>query len=333
MEDNSNKLLYELRETILHSYPYELTERNMFLHICEMRGIPTITNVISKKIASYCQKLVNNGSLGEPKVESATIKEYHIHLPKDFLYDVYDSFIFDLDCQIQLVLFSQKDVYYKTLKNKNCGAYDYETHSNKLIGNGLHQKLDTAKIQVRCFALKDEVYHSVYYTIIHELNHCYEDYMRLLKGEETFEDWVKKTKYKENVQLMAKTDNEYIASLTFIIYNLNPTEINAKVSQMYGELSHKFYQNSIFASEEIKQTNAYKSISLCYNYLNKLKNNTIDEYKSEIINTFNKCSNKRINDYEYLMEYLEKELNTVKKIIFMKAAKNIDRINQESFAD
>lgn len=328
-----NKLEKELNEVVLHSYPLELSERNRFFLLCEERGIPTVTNAITKKIASYCQDAVDKDLLGEPLEKDKYHTEYKIVVPEHFLDDIYDNFIAKLYCEIQLVLFDDKSIYYQMLKNQNSGAYDNEVHSDKLVGLYGEEKLSNAKIQVRCFATKSNVYHSVYYTLIHEFNHCYEDYMRLLKGKETFNQWLNKTKYKENIQTMINAKDSNIANLCFILYNLSPTEVNAKVAQIYGEMSHRFYQNSIFACDAIKSTVAYSIIMKCYSYFEELSNITDKSEQNSLLTVFIENSSKNVSSYTSLLNYLENQLDIVKKTIFIKAAKNIDRINQEYLAN
>lgn len=323
----------ELNEIMLHSYPLELSERNRFLLLCEERGIPTVTNAITKKIASYCQDAVDKDLLSEPLRKDKHHTEYKIVVPEHFLDDIYDNFIEKLYCEIQLILFEEKSIYYQMLKNQNSGAYDHEVHSDKLVGLYGEEKLSNAKIQVRCFATKSNVYHPVYYTLIHEFNHCYEDYMRLLKGKETFNQWLNKTKYKENIRAMINAKDNNIANLCFILYNLSPTEVNAKVAQIYGEMSHRFYQNSIFACDAIKSTVVYNIMMKCYSYFEELNNITDRSEQDSLLTVFNDNSQKTFTSYASLLNYLENQLDIVKKTIFIKAAKNIDRINQEYLAN
>lgn len=332
LEETEIKIGCDLRDIVIHNYPFELRERNNFLSLCEVRSIPTITDALATKITEYCQYLVDKEMLPKPIMKIDLCDEYKIVVPNNIVDDVYGNFIENLYCEVQLVLLHDNSSFYETLKGNNSGAYDDTVHSDELSGVGLNKKLKNAKIQVRCFALKSNVYYSVFSSLIHEFNHCYEDYMRLMSGGETLSKWIDKTHYRDNTLTMSSTKSENVSKLCFIIYNLSKTEINAKVVQIYGELKGRFFQNNSFACSSIKETSAYKTILQCYGFLEDLNsvNDVVEQNK--IIETFNSCSYKRTNSYKQLIDNLKKDLNNTKEIIFRKAAKHISRLNQEYLA-
>lgn len=326
-----DELSQMLKESLLYSFRGELKEYNNFMHLCEELGVPDVTNKMAEKIAEYCYDYVNKGNTPDNKMLSGKVLTYNIKIPENLCRDIMSVFVYSLNVEITLNICTDKKIYYTLFKDQNSGSYDNLKHKDSLIKYNGHNNLvfDNISFGVTCFAESIlAITTSVYYAVIHELNHAYEDYQRLLKGKETYQQWLNKTGYLENNNNL-RSVKTYEQSLGFIFYVLSPTEINANIAQIYGELKGKHYGFTFSASEAIRNTVAYKRLNKAYDELKELETITDEHIKERVLNNYNNITHKQIDNYNEILSNLKDDLDYTTKYIFNKTAKFIPKINAE----
>lgn len=326
-----DKLYNSLKESLLYSYRNELTEYNNFMHLCEEAGVPDITDRMATTIAKYCFNYVTNKNNSPSNVFlSGNALTYDIKIPKFLCSEIIDVFTFSLDVNITLTLCYDKKKYNLFFKDKNSGTYDNLSHKDMLLryNNYGYPMLNVISFNVNCFAGSNlEIYSSVYYAVIHELNHAYEDFQRMVKGKETYQQWLEKTGYLKNNNLR-KMDS-YANDLSNILYVLSPTEINASVAEIYGKLKGKHYGMSFMAADKIRETPALKRLVDAYDNLENLKAITDKKTQQQIIDNYNEITKQKIVNYDDLISNLKDDLDYTSRYIFNKSSKFIPRINAE----
>lgn len=328
-----DKLYNSLRESLLYSFKKEMDDYNRFVTLCEERSVPVITERMAEEISDYCCRYVDNKTNMPTKTHhNNRLREYDITIPEDLCHNISGVFVYSLDVKINLFVCDNEKLYYHWYKGQDSGSYDSFTHDDKLSHyNGFnYPMMDKVTIELKCFVDEITKYSSIYYSILHELNHAYEDYKRLLKGKETYNQWLGKTGYLSIDKIMKNTNKQYESYLTNILYNLSKTESNAKVAQIYGELKGKHFISSIFAADAIKNTSAYKTLKNAYNYLEELKNINDNDIKTDILKLYNSITKQTIKQYNELMQTLQDDLDYVSKYIFIKASRTIQDINRNT---
>lgn len=125
---------------------------------------------------------------------------------------------------------------------------------------------------------------------------------------------------------MRQNDNGLeLIYLAQLLYHLSSTEVNAKVSQIYGELKNKHFNNSFEATDAIKKTQAYMVLETTNEVLNILNDISDITIQSKLLQFFNKVSIKKCNNFNEMMDKITNEMNIVVKRIFNRAAKALTR--------
>lgn len=316
MIDLEKDLIKEIR----YSFPLELKEWKRIKLLMESQHVPDIAeecvNRISEWIADFYFK--NKGTL-KPDMEIAGMKKYIFKLPVALCRDIENVFFYSLDGIVELNIYSNDIGVY------NSGGYNESDYGSLVYDDNKKLVLRKISFNINCFTHEYNIKGSVYGALIHEFNHAYEDYNRMLNNKTlTYKDWLDKTKYRI---LFKPHTNHTIVNylLNGILYHLSPTEINATISQSYGELKFYNFTNTNDAVEKIKNTQAYKSFGSTIEWFQELKNITDNKEQNEAVRYYNEIRNKNIKDFKQLIDILQNEIDCTKMHIFKNISKSLTK--------
>lgn len=287
---NINTII-DLSEKIGSSFlPNEINEvKNKVFKLVEERGV-----------AAFPYKKVINEIFDFIKKQCTTISdvdgEKNIDIPTELTSKI--DFIDNLIITVNIINSTKENTIY----NSGSGVTNFRIN-DKLI----NKKINWVKIEITCycyygFLMERTVYNSLY----HELNHCYDAYNDLLKNG-YYKRWINQLE-KSNIQFnnifKDKEDNELFELILYRLFS--ETEFNALVSSVYGDLQGLKSIRQNF-QHDIQLTQAYyiwKYIGLHYKSLfKKIDENNITKIKN-IFNTYQI----NINSYGNSLDSFKKEI-------------------------
>lgn len=140
----------------------------------------------------------------------------------------------------------------------------------------------------------------------------------------TYQDWLERSGYnittnvfKEPVFAPDKKD------LAYILYHLSKTEINAKISQIYGEIKDKSFNNSYEVVSLIKNSEAYLILDSLFEYLKHLEKVTDNNIQNTLLNLYNEVKKQKCSDYKQMLNSLREEVEVVIQYVFKTASKTL----------
>lgn len=191
-------------------------------------------------------------------------------------------------------------------------GYDnqFKLHGTGWINNNEYQKIENdklngGKMSVDCFAVDGQLIpRTLYLVLYHEFNHMWENYQRLQNGVKNgLHDTLLKFNYQNIIKHATSNKDKDIKDFCYVIYRLLcPTEVNALVASVYGDLQAL---NSTSYKEDYKQTQAYQEyIELKQTYIPyfekldvktfyklhqyyPIKSNSVKQYKDNFISLCN----------------------------------------------
>jgi hypothetical protein len=146
----------------------------------------------------------------------------------------------------------------------NREGYGDTSHSDKYVTDNETGEavLFYSEVNIYCYAYKFQLYpRTIYNTLYHEFNHQWDNLNRIRhinNGAQNAKDLVftlNKLNYNDVMSAVNSKDKEISAFATIVYRLFIPTEFNALVSSIYGDLKAI---NSQFFSTDIKRTASYK---------------------------------------------------------------------------
>lgn len=323
MEDKIDKIIIE---NIRFLFPIELNEWRQTKKLFESRHIPDVCDECATLITDYVVDCYLNGNY--EVIESDKIfgiNKCLVTIPKHLCMDIENVFFNELECNV-IFLKSLKDKGLRLLKNQDSaiGAYDHLVHDDELVKLSDSKKVfNKIKIESQIIDKNDEhnLRTTVYSSLIHEFNHAYEDYCRSKNGRVTYNQWYENSGYKMLRGMYRMYPYNGVSEMSFILYQLTRTEINAKVSEIYGILKGKTFSNSVEMCNAIKETEPYALLLGLYYYVDKLYEVKKDDIR-ELIQT-NICIYRNYEkniSYEETLDRLKSECELVIKHVFNRVA-------------
>lgn len=184
-------------------------------------------------VANYCREYIKNN---QPEDFGRYGKGYIITLPEDL---IEFSFWDELNCKIILIdENSVSDAIKSSILTQNRYVPKLDEFDERYIKE--HGKMEFIKIDVANVApMNNLINDELRVSFFHEMMHAYEDYIRIVKGSDTMENYKEKTNYYDAFN-DRKTVGEFGWKETNLLKNLfhffNKTEIRAMVSEFSGEI-------------------------------------------------------------------------------------------------
>lgn len=315
----------KLNKIMRCSFIKEYKEWQKINLLLEKQHIPDISDLCAERITNYvCDMyLAGEGEL-EMNIYNGQAKRIKFNIPTNICADIENVYFKDLICDITLsICFSE--MAKKIMADKqSSGAYDDTVHHGNLIEYNNNLIFDKIKIEILCLCNNSNIKEKIYSALLHEFNHAYEDYQRLLNKKLTYQDWLESSGY--NITIRVLKDPIFDPDrkdLAYVLYNLSKTEINAKISQIYGEIKEKSFNSSYEVITLIKNSEAYLVLDSLFEYINHLEKVTDVDTQNTLLKLYNEVKKRKYSDYKQMLNSLREELEVVLQYVFETAAKTI----------
>lgn len=240
-------------------------------------------------------------------------KKQDYHFKKDIFSTINNTFFNNIDIFIQLTI--DKDIkngdyeggYYPSLSKF------YTINDEKTCDIVININVKTNNIET-ALTIAGE-------TFSHEITHAYEDFKRFTKNKESLTDYMKRTKYNQEV---LGGNYEWINEFVRKWVMMDKIEQNAQIGQLKSWLKDFDLKNEHDAFNVLKHSLTYLRYQDLCEYTYWLYNNKDANIRNGLIVAFNKNSTKKVNTYEKMLiiwlrtfrRYQRKLLNTLSKVAY-----------------
>ena len=196
-------------------------------------------------------------------------------------------------------------------KNVNI-MLDY-TYSNKLNGADADTKfLSVDSLDMRIYVTSDyENFDQQFLSIFaHELMHVYENYQRIKNNDKHggLFNALENDGYFKNREWTERSGNVNDNKVKYVRYFLTKPEMNAYINNIKQEIDYFCEKNSCSSSKEvinvIENTTTFKNIEMAFRVVLTLINETNPNNQNNIVEMWNKYTNKPIKNFNQLRKIL-----------------------------
>lgn len=196
-------------------------------------------------------------------------------------------------------------------KNVNI-MLDY-TYSNKLNGANADTKfLSVDSLDMKIYVTSDyENFDQQFLSIFaHELMHVYENYQRLKNNDKQggLVNALKNDGYFKNRERYKRSGNINDDNVRYVRFYLTKPEMSAFINNIKQEIDYFYEKNSCSSSKEvinvIENTTTFKNMENAFNILLILINETNPNNQNNIVEMWNKYTNKPIKNFIQLRKIL-----------------------------
>lgn len=314
------KLDEELKNRLFFSYYYHpKTNGNHFEILNEEHGLNnTIERILDKcanKIFAEYMNIINNDIIHQDFSDKTfVIKEKNIQ----------NAFVQSIDFRFNI----KYNENYKTNFNASyAGSQTYVNKKDSLFGN----------IRINCNIsqpMGDKVNINDKWKLMailaHELTHALEDYKRQFNKKEksSLISAMAKIGYYDNSAMNQPEENMDIRKLSWIMYHLTPSEINAYIAHLIKNIRPiiKNCDNSNDAWNIVKQSDIWKKYQSTEKYIEDLLQINNEYSQNLLLDYWNSIRKTNINDYNILKKILRKKWIKCRKKMVDQISKQITDI-------
>jgi len=167
------------------------------------------------------------------------------------------------------------------------------------------KRIDTININFDCKIDLFSGLESLIPLICHEFLHAYEDYSRRISGSKSLYDYNSNNKYYDNLVRNSLEGN--LRKLRYIIYRLTPSEINASVSEIIGEIEKNKgkLKNEQDIINIVKQSYVFNEYEKIGDYIEDIANITNETEKKEVLKYWCINTNSKIRTYNKMVKHIK----------------------------
>jgi hypothetical protein len=149
----------------------------------------------------------------------------------------------------------------------------------------------------------------IYTSLVHELQHAYEDYNRRINNKPSLTDYSDKLAYAKYATYI-QDENNTKRTISRILYFLTSFEKNAYISEISAEMKRcdKSFPNIESVVEYIKTTTAYRAFEKIERLTNMIVNIQDKDKQEKIVTFINEMTNSEFNTYKQFVKFLSNKL-------------------------
>lgn len=255
--------------------------------VTESRGIFPNEKIYYGRIIDFLKK---------QKIDITKSGKYSIKIPYNIFDDISNRFFEKID-----IVFNIEYGNFGPFVKSNSGYISSNTKFNKET-----KRIELFKIIFNC---KIDLWNNLDVLIpliCHEFLHGYEDQQRILKNNKSLFDINMENRYYDNNLRNSVEGN--IRKIRRIIYLFTPSEVNASVSEIIGEIEKNVLKiadkNNILTI--VKNTNVFKEYENVGKYIEELSMIKDKSEQERILNYWLNNTNRKIKTYSRLINYLKR---------------------------